>query len=119
MERNDEILYLRKKVAELKEQSKHKDKLLRDRKYEIRELNRKLSEATEQIRIDKMLIKKAAESEKYKTTAFNIACDILQRKSGTKTNGDPLVDRGYWRQYCLQLAFREFPDGMKHKKKKM
>lgn len=58
MERNDEILYLRAKVAELKEQSKHKDKLLRDRKYEIRELNRKLSEATEQIRIDKTLIKK-------------------------------------------------------------
>lgn len=119
MERNDEILYLRAKVAELKEQGKHKDKLLRDRKYEIRELNRKLSEATEQIRIDKMLIKKAAESEKYKTTAFNIACDILQRKTGIKNNGDPVVTSTYWRQYCLQMAFNASPDGMKHKKKKM
>lgn len=119
MERNDEILYLREKVAELKEQNKHKDKLLRSRKYEIRELNRKLSEATEQVRIDKTLIKKAAESERYKTRAFNIACNILQRKSGIKPNGDPVVDRTYWRQYCLQLAFDAEPDGMKHKKKKM
>ena len=119
MEINDEILYLSAKIAELKEQNKHKDKLLRARKYEIRELNRKLSEATEQVRIDKTLIKKAAESEKYKTRAFNIACNILQRKSGLKSNGDPVVDRTYWRQYCLQLAFSADPDGMKHKKKKM
>lgn len=115
----DEIKKLQEQIDLLKEDIKHKDELLRKRKYELRAVHRtfadKINKLQKEVDILRQNYNRSSYREKCLNHALNLACDVIAKKGDKNAQGKPIRGTTHFRGYFLRLAFKKYPDNQKHK----